>query len=420
MTRQHVLDTALALFRRQGFARTTMRDIADGAGLSLGAAYHYFPSKDALVLAYYDWMQAEHEQLVEDQRAPEADLKSRIATLFATKLELLRRDCKLLGALFGNLGDPTQPLSVFGRQTSDIRERSLAQFTAVFADPAVPDELRSLLGRLLWLAHLGIFLFFIHDNSPKQARTFKLVDALVDLGRERRPVHLPSVRCSGQAPDARPHVVSRRRARGHGVTNGTTPLAPFVAALGQALEGAAPLVRRHLAQADRIALHRGVIRRMWRRGPMGAIGGRLLHLESRPATDARFELRNEVVSDGRGGAAMLWQRTYYVNARPILGVGLLQWDGARRVLIDVIGTRKWLEVELTPTLDGRAVTMRSGRQWLRVLGLRLRLPQLLVGGARTREWEEPDGRLGLSLTLDHPLFGEYAGYEAVLTPEHAS
>jgi AcrR family transcriptional regulator len=187
VTRQHVLDTALALFRRQGFAQTTMRDIADAAGLSLGAAYHYFPSKDALVLAYYDWMQAEHERLVEDQRAPEADLKSRIATLFATKLELLRRDRKLLGALFGNLGDPAQPLSVFGRQTSGIRERSLAQFAAVFADPEVPDELRSVLGRLLWLAHLGVFLFFIHDNSPKQARTFKLVDALVDLAASAVP-----------------------------------------------------------------------------------------------------------------------------------------------------------------------------------------------------------------------------------------
>ena len=203
------------------------------------------------------------------------------------------------------------------------------------------------------------------------------------------------------------------------MTDGT-PLAPFVAALGQALERAAPLVRRHLSQTDRTTLHRGVIRRMWRRGAMGAIGGRLLHLDNGQATDARFELRNEVVANERGGAAMLWQRTYYVNARPVLGVGLLQWDGTRRVLIDVIGKRKWLEVELMPAVDGRAVTMRTGRQWLRVLGVRLRLPQLLVGGAHTREWEEPDGRLGLSLTLHHPLVGEYAGYEAVLTPEHAS
>lgn len=187
-TRQHVLDTALGLFRRQGFARTTMRDIADGAGLSLGAAYHYFASKDALVMAYYDWMQAEHERLAEGRRAPDADLAARIDTLFATKLELLRRDRKLLGALFGNLGDPSHPLSVFGRETSGLRERSLAQFTAVFADPAVPDDLRPLCGRLLWLAHLGVLLFFIHDGSPKQARTFTLVAAIVELAASAVPL----------------------------------------------------------------------------------------------------------------------------------------------------------------------------------------------------------------------------------------
>jgi hypothetical protein len=204
------------------------------------------------------------------------------------------------------------------------------------------------------------------------------------------------------------------------MTDGTTPLAPFVAALGEVLERAAPVVRRHLALADRAALHRGVIRRMWRRGPLGAVGGRLLHLESGRATDARFELRNELVPDGRGGSAMVWQRTHYLNTGPVVGVGLLHWDGARRALIDVIGRRKWLEVELTPSLAGRAVTMKSGRQWLCVMGLRFRLPQALVGGARTREWEEPDGRLGLSLTLHHPLFGDYAGYEAVLAPGDAS
>jgi len=199
------------------------------------------------------------------------------------------------------------------------------------------------------------------------------------------------------------------------MTDGTAPLAPFVAALGQALERAAPVVRRHLALTDRKALHQGVIRRMWRRGPLGSVGGRLLHLEAGRTTGARFELRNEIVPDGPGRCAMVWQRTHYVNTAPVLGVGLLRWDAARRVLVDVIGERQWLEVELTPSLDGCAITMRSGRQWLRLLGFRLRLPQFIVGSARTREWEEPDGRLGLSLTLHHPLVGDYAGYEASLT-----
>ena len=180
-TRRHVLDTALALFRRRGFERTTMRDIADAAELSLGAAYHYFPSKEALVGAYYEWMQSEHERLALASRSTGDDLRSRLSTLFRTKLELLRRDRKLLGALFGNLGNPTHPLSIFSRQTAELRQRNVAQFTAVFEDPSVPEELRGPLGRILWLVHLGVFLFFIHDNSAKQVRTFKLLEAVVDV-----------------------------------------------------------------------------------------------------------------------------------------------------------------------------------------------------------------------------------------------
>src|SRR6267154_2884607 len=59
-TRRQILDTALTLFRERGFEDTTMRDIAGRAGLSLGAAYYYFNSKEAIVGAYYDYVQHEH------------------------------------------------------------------------------------------------------------------------------------------------------------------------------------------------------------------------------------------------------------------------------------------------------------------------------------------------------------------------
>ena len=182
------------------------------------------------------------------------------------------------------------------------------------------------------------------------------------------------------------------------MTNAPTPLAPFVAALGQALDEAAPLVRRHLSLPLGKAAHLGVIRRMWRRGPLGAVGGRLLHLDSGAATGARFELRNEIVSDGRGGAAMLWQRTHFVDARPILGVGLLRWDSARRVLIDAIGKRQWLEVELTPALDGRAITMqlraavalRARASPPPAIAARRRRAHARMGGTRRAARPQPD------------------------------
>src|SRR5262245_57701400 len=59
-TREKILDTALTLFRKQGFDGTTMRDVAKQAGVALGAAYYYFPSKEALVMAYYERIQDDH------------------------------------------------------------------------------------------------------------------------------------------------------------------------------------------------------------------------------------------------------------------------------------------------------------------------------------------------------------------------
>lgn len=47
-TRQRALDAALSLFSQQGFRGTTMREIADAAGLSMGNVYYHFPSKEAL------------------------------------------------------------------------------------------------------------------------------------------------------------------------------------------------------------------------------------------------------------------------------------------------------------------------------------------------------------------------------------
>jgi AcrR family transcriptional regulator len=49
--RQQVLDAARACFARQGFHQTTMQDICREAGLSPGAVYRYFASKEDIISA---------------------------------------------------------------------------------------------------------------------------------------------------------------------------------------------------------------------------------------------------------------------------------------------------------------------------------------------------------------------------------
>lgn len=52
--REQILDAALSLFARQGFAHTSMNDIVRASGVSKGGVYWHFQSKEALILAIFD------------------------------------------------------------------------------------------------------------------------------------------------------------------------------------------------------------------------------------------------------------------------------------------------------------------------------------------------------------------------------
>jgi AcrR family transcriptional regulator len=53
--RQQIIDAAYRCFARKGFHQATMRDIYEEAKLSPGAVYHYFPSKDAIIQASFEF-----------------------------------------------------------------------------------------------------------------------------------------------------------------------------------------------------------------------------------------------------------------------------------------------------------------------------------------------------------------------------
>ena len=52
--RHQLIDTALALFAEKGFESTTIKDLAEAAGVAQGLFYHYFESKEALLFAAVD------------------------------------------------------------------------------------------------------------------------------------------------------------------------------------------------------------------------------------------------------------------------------------------------------------------------------------------------------------------------------
>jgi AcrR family transcriptional regulator len=177
-TRRHLLDRALVLFRQRGVDATTMRDIAKAAGLSLGAAYYYFPSKEALVFAYYEQNQAVMEKLAAEATGT---LRERLGTLLHGKLRSIHDQRYMLATIVQRLIDPGDPLSAFNAQSRAVRDRAIAIFEEPLIDAGLPRDVTRVAAHALWMFMLGMMLVYIKDDSPKQKRTHGLVDDALDM-----------------------------------------------------------------------------------------------------------------------------------------------------------------------------------------------------------------------------------------------
>jgi AcrR family transcriptional regulator len=177
-TRARILESALNLFRERGFDESTMRDIASAAGVATGAAYYYFESKEALVMAFYQEANIAMHERIQAALSKKTELKSRLRAVVDVKFDYFAPNRKFLGALLRHAADPEHPLSPFSKETREIRERDMLHFSEALdgSNLRLPEDLRPHLPKLLWLSQMGLILFWIYDRSENQARTERLVD----------------------------------------------------------------------------------------------------------------------------------------------------------------------------------------------------------------------------------------------------
>jgi AcrR family transcriptional regulator len=61
--RDEILDTAAAIFAGSGYARTSLKDVADACGILPGSLYHHFASKEAIIIELVARYQAELDRI---------------------------------------------------------------------------------------------------------------------------------------------------------------------------------------------------------------------------------------------------------------------------------------------------------------------------------------------------------------------
>jgi len=175
-TRSRLYRTAIGLIAERGYEGATLRDVAARAGVSSTLLYRYFPSKRAVVLALYDELS---EAFATGTRLPTGRWRERFIVALGSSLEILEPHRVTLRALAPVMVGDTEE-GVFAERTAFSRESVQGVFrnAVVGAKDAPPPALAEPLGRLLYLLHLGVVLWWLLDRSPRQRATRALVTLL--------------------------------------------------------------------------------------------------------------------------------------------------------------------------------------------------------------------------------------------------
>jgi AcrR family transcriptional regulator len=172
--RQRLYETAVASIGTHGYDATTLRDVAKEAGVSAGLLYRYFPSKRAVVLALYDELSAAYAR--QSMNMPRGKWRERFLFALRTSLSVLEPHRTALTALIPVLvsaGDE----GLFAAGTAFSRQRVQRIFEeAVMGSVDAPQRpLGEALGRVLYLVHVLVLLWWLLDKSPRQRATAALV-----------------------------------------------------------------------------------------------------------------------------------------------------------------------------------------------------------------------------------------------------
>jgi len=196
-TRQRLYEVAIALIGERGYEATTLRDIAERADVSAGLLYRYFPSKRAIVLALYDELSRDYAERVVGMSP--GRWRDRFVFALETSLGVLGPHRTMLAALVPVLvAGPEEGLFANATAFSRVRvERAFLDAVAGATD-APQTSLAVATGRVLYLVHLGVVLWWLLDRSPGQRATTALVSLLRQM--------LPSVALTLRFPAVRRFV----------------------------------------------------------------------------------------------------------------------------------------------------------------------------------------------------------------------
>jgi TetR/AcrR family transcriptional repressor of nem operon len=101
--RAHIVKTAYARVFEGGYKGVSMGDIAAAAGIKKANLFHYYPSKEALALAVFDFAAQDARRWIDDELGTDGDPIELIEGLFDSTAALMDESACSRGCFVGNV-----------------------------------------------------------------------------------------------------------------------------------------------------------------------------------------------------------------------------------------------------------------------------------------------------------------------------
>ncbi|TIS50814.1 MAG: TetR/AcrR family transcriptional regulator [Mesorhizobium sp.] len=177
--RQHVVDTAYSLFKRDGFHATGIDRIIAEADIAKMTMYRHFPSKDELIVAVLEHRAARFELQLDRLAATADTAELKIATILDWH-ERWFRDPDFHGCLFAHalaeFGDPDHPVfKAASRQKNGLR----ARLRAILEEEMPPERAGGVATALLMLIEGATLMAQMGEADAAVANARKAASAIL-------------------------------------------------------------------------------------------------------------------------------------------------------------------------------------------------------------------------------------------------
>lgn len=182
-TKQKLINAALQVFSQKGYAASTTKDIAREAGVTDGLIYHYFSSKEELLLAVVDQYTLNHglsDWVTSLKGGGAADMKNMLLLFYRYMMDMLHANEPLIVMFFGE----SHLNPVIHEKLGEIITRGVEILCQLIKEQATVEEAE--LRTAIRNTNMAVTMYFLtHDrfHKDREASTVYLKHTVTHLLR---------------------------------------------------------------------------------------------------------------------------------------------------------------------------------------------------------------------------------------------